>query len=136
MKILVERDVFDGNYTTGELLIDGMFECYTLEDTDRRLEDGGVKIYGQTAIPRGTYPVTLTYSQRFKKIMPLLWRVPGFEGVRIHAGNVPADTHGCVLVGTTRRAGAIENSRVAYAAVLNKIERAIDRGETVSLEVR
>jgi hypothetical protein len=72
---------------------------YTLEDTDRKLEEGGEKVAGQTCIPRGRYRITLTMSNRFKRILPLLNDVPQFSEIRIHAGNTPADTEGCIIVG-------------------------------------
>ena len=93
MFISLVRDVFSKEWTQGKLFIDDTFLCYTLEDTDRFLEDdSGVcqdckKVYSKTAIPRGAYEVKITHSNRFNKLLPLIMDVQQFEGVRIHAGN-------------------------------------------------
>lgn len=87
MVLQLIRENMSGLATEGKLFIDGVFECHTLEDTDRHLENGGKKIYGQTAIPRGIYDMDITYSNRFKKEMPIILNVPFFEGIRIHSGN-------------------------------------------------
>ena len=79
----------------GDLFIDGVFFCYTLEDEKRA---DGLKVYGETAIPTGTYNVAVTKSNRFKRLMPLIMDVEGFSGIRIHGGNDSGDTHGCPLV--------------------------------------
>tara|TARA_R110000796_G_scaffold236658_1_gene356251 strand:- start:117 stop:551 length:435 start_codon:yes stop_codon:yes gene_type:complete len=79
----------------GDLFIDGVFFCYTLEDEKRA---DGLKVYGETAIPSGTYNVILSVSNRFKRLMPLLLDVPMFKGIRIHGGNTSKDSHGCPLV--------------------------------------
>jgi hypothetical protein len=79
----------------GDLFVDGVFFCHTLEDEKRA---DGLKVYGETAIPSGTYNVILNRSNRFKRIMPLLLDVPKFKGIRIHGGNTSKDSHGCPLV--------------------------------------
>lgn len=102
------------DYTTGRLDIDGTYFCDTLEPTWRSLGPGrpGHKIAGRTAIPDGRYPVVVTYSPRFGRWLPLLLHVPQFEGIRIHAGNTPDDTAGCILVGENRRPGQVLDSRL------------------------
>ena len=75
--------------------------CWTLEDVVREIPGQPVtawKIKRETAIPRGTYPIRVTRSNRFGVDLPLLIDVPGFDGVRIHGGNTAADTEGCILV--------------------------------------
>jgi hypothetical protein len=134
MHILVRREIFS-DVTIGSLYIDGGFFCYTLEDKDRKLEDGGEKVYGETAIPRGTYKLAITYSNRFKQQMPLLMDVSQFEGVRIHPGNTKEDTHGCLLVGTTYSNKRITNSRPAYEKLMVHLNKAIEDGEDVEVEI-
>jgi hypothetical protein len=96
----------------------------TLEDAVREIPGQPVsqwKVPRETAIPAGVYPVTLTVSNRFKVVLPLIGNVPGFEGVRIHAGNVIEDTEGCVLVGRTRFPKSIGESRLALQALLLRL---------------
>lgn len=89
MLITVKRLYKTELSTIGELLIDGVFECFTLEDKER-----DVKIKSETAIPKGTYKVIINQSNRFKRLLPLLLNVPNFEGVRIHSGNTNHNTEG------------------------------------------
>lgn len=107
----------DGN-TFGELLIDGQHFCWTLEDEVREIPDTPVdqwKIPGETAIPRGRYHVVMDMSARFGKVMPHVLNVPGFDGIRIHAGNTNQDTSGCILLGKERSPNGLLRSREAMA---------------------
>lgn len=121
MKLLLKRLHKTNNSTIGELYVDGKFECYTLEDKERE-----VKIKAETAIPKGTYIVGITLSNRFKRLLPILINVPNFEGVRIHSGNSNHDTEGCILVGTTRSEDFIGNSRLAFEKLFKKMQLAKD----------
>ena len=112
---LIREPSMDG-CTMGSLYVDGVWECWALEDPIR-----DVKIAGETAIPAGRYRVTVTHSPRFGRPMPLLHDVPGFAGVRIHAGNKAADTEGCILPGRSRGKASVYESRMAYEALLAKI---------------
>lgn len=133
MNIELIRDIFTDNETLGKIRINGKFFCYSLEDTTRDIDDK--KVYGKTAIPTGTYVVQLTYSNRFKRIMPLLLNVPGFAGVRIHAGNSHVDTEGCILVGYARTQTTISTSRAAYGDLMTRMRRAIQNNENISITI-
>lgn len=126
--------------TLSRLLIDGRFFSYVLEDTDRKLESGmpmdllkAIKVQGATAIPSGRYEVIINWSDRFQQYMPLLLNVPGFEGVRIHAGNKIADTDGCILPGYTYsmvdKNYMVGSSKKAYSSLLNEIKSVIKKGK-------
>lgn len=128
LNLVLKRTVFHSDCTIGELYSNGEFECYTLEDVVRPT---GEKVYGKTAIPVGEYRVTVEYSPKFKRPMPLLHLVPHFEGVRIHTGNTAADTEGCILVGKSVAGKSLVQSKVAFAPLLEKILGA----STVSLKI-
>jgi len=137
LKIVLQRTVFTEESTIGQLMVNNRFECHTLEDRDRFLEDGSDKVYAKTAIPRGVYRVTRTLSNRFKRVLPILRDVPNFTGVRIHTGNKAEDTEGCILVGTYKPETEdwISNSRDSFKKLDKKIEDAINDGEAITLEV-
>lgn len=124
MKLLLKRLHKSENSTIGELSIDGKFECYTLEDVERK-----EKIYGKTAIPKGTYEIVMTMSNRFKIVLPLLLNVPNYEGVRIHAGNSAKDTEGCILLGQTRSIDFIGNSKMALVKFVQKLKVGLNNGK-------
>ena len=121
MKLEVKRHYKGPQYTIGRMYADGVYLCDTLEDTVR---PDGKKIAGQTAIPAGTYPVRITYSPRFKKMLPMLDNVPNFTGVRIHTGNTAEDTEGCILVGYNRVKGRVCDSRAAFRRLFALLEKA------------
>ena len=138
MKIEVVRQDFYSNCTIGSLIVDGKFICYTLEDTVREIPGRPVsewKVQDSTAIPRGTYKLVLTYSNRFKKLLPLLLGVPGYTGVRIHSGNTAEDTEGCILVGNGKGKGFISDSRKAFNRLFDIIQKAPDK-EKITITLR
>lgn len=124
MNLLLKRLIFTGKSTIGELFIDGEFYCNTLEDAVRE-----EKVYGKTAIPAGRYEVVIDYSNRFKKKMPHILNVPGFEGIRIHTGNRPGDTEGCILLGMTKGEDFIGRSRDAYGKFFYILEAGLENGK-------
>jgi hypothetical protein len=128
MLIEVKRLEFKDTHTVGKLYINGVYECFTLEDAVRN----GTKIIGKTAIPIGTYKVIIDASTRFKQDMPHILNVPDFTGVRIHAGNTSADTEGCILVGTSWNGkDFIGNSKIAYKKFFDKLKQ----NKTVSITI-
>ena len=129
MELRVERTDFSETSTIGTLYVDDQFECYTLEDKVRP-----VKIKGKTAIPAGRYEVIINFSQRFGRMLPLFLNVPNFEGVRIHPGNTAADTEGCILVGETKDAEFIGQSKLAFEGLFNKL-KAASESEKIFIEL-
>lgn len=129
MKLKLKRIAFKPTYTIGRLFVDGKYVCDTIEDRDRGLTDTmtleeimRLKKYGETAIPYGTYRVQITYSPKFKKMMPILIGVKGFEGVRIHSGNTAKDSLGCLLVGRNTKVGMVTESRKTYNMLYDLIK--------------
>src|SRR3972149_3610692 len=116
MELVLERQHYLDTCTVGVLRVDGQWECVTLEDRWRPPTEP--KVPGETCIPAGRYEVTVTWSERFQTYLPLLFDVPGFAGIRIHAGNTDEDTAGCILVGRRKVEDRIEDSRVALAELL------------------
>lgn len=138
MEIKVRRIARRQAYTIGRLYIDGRYFCDTLEDADRGLGSGmplekisRLKVYGQTAIPTGRYPVTLdVVSPKFKARswarpyggkVPRLLNVPGFDGVLIHVGNDSSDTSGCILVGRNTVVGKVTDSTATFHSLMKKL---------------
>lgn len=121
-KLLLIRIAFKSTYTIGRLYVDGNYFCDTLEDPVRDLPETcpgtsnntscscKEKLYSETAIPAGTYKVTVDISPKFKRQLPRLHKVPHFTGILIHRGNTAKDSAGCILVGQNKKVGRVDNS--------------------------
>lgn len=150
MKLVLKRINNQDNYCEGKLYIDGIYQCDVIEDTDRGLtneisitEIQSKKVYGETAIPKGTYQITLdVVSPKFKDRswatfcegkLPRLLDVPGFEGVLIHVGNKAADSLGCLLVGQKSSDGIVSNSTQTFKDLYYKLKQATDQ-ITITIE--
>ena len=145
MKLRIERRWRKEKYTIGNLYINGVWECNTLEDADR-LHRGEEKKKGETAIPAGTYAVRMDIkSPKYSKYkeyvdfcsarMPRLCGVPQFDGVLIHPGNTASDTEGCILVGKNDAVGKVTNSKATWKRLYVKMKAAHDRGESITIEI-
>ena len=143
------------DYTIGELYVqeeDKLTQTYkvcdTLEDAFRLLPKAcpntpkgsscecKEKVYGKTCIPNGTYTVVLSYSNRFKRILPELLNVPHFLGIRMHSGNDSSQTEGCVLLGTKSKGDWVTASRVAFNKVYKLLQDAVARKEEITITIR
>ena len=134
MELTLQRIAKNKAYTLGELSIDGEKFCHTLEPRWREPE--AKKVPGKTAIPAGRYPVVITLSPKFKQWLPLLLHVPGFTGIRIHAGNTAKDTKGCILVGESTGKGVLSDSRLWVERLKRRIVDAKERGEGVFILIK
>ena len=141
MKLELIRNTRSSESTIGDLLIDGQFFCYALEDFDRGLNSSmnlaeitQKKVYAKTAIPKGTYKVVITFSPRFKQYMPLLLNVKGFQGIRIHSGNTAAHTEGCLIVGMTKSTNFVGQSKIAYSRLMAKLKK-VEKTEEIIIEI-
>ena len=136
MNILLKRIAKKETYTIGKLYIDDVYFCDTIEDKDRGLNQGmpindikKKKVYGETAIPTGTYSLVIDYSSRFKRRMAHILNVPGYEGIRIHTGNTAKDSLGCIIVGKNKVVGKVVESKITYDKLFPLLEKAYKKGK-------
>lgn len=134
MELTLNRIFLGSSATIGELYIDKKYIADTLED---RVRPEGEKVYGKTAIPEGTYEMVLSYSPRFKKILPEILNVPNFTGIRIHCGNSSADSNGCILVGTWdgEKEDWVSDSKVAFNKLMSLLQKAADNKEKITITI-
>jgi Family of unknown function (DUF5675) len=145
MNLLLQRTHANELRTWGKLFADGVFLCYTLEDAVREISGQPVdvwKVKGATAVPSTSYSpspyiVTLENSPRFGPNTLTIAGVPGFVGVRMHAGNTEEDTEGCVLLGQAINAAGIVGgtSRPAVELVKKVVTQAREIHQMVLLEI-
>ena len=123
-------------YTIGKLYIDDKYFCDCLEDVNRDLystmseeEILSKKVYGETAIPYGTYKVAMntvspkfanrSWAKPYQGCIPRILDVKGFQGVLIHPGNKKEDTLGCLLVGFNKVKGKVVNSVKTFKELMS-----------------
>ena len=152
MKLLLNRHYKGETYTIGKLYIDGEYFCDTIEDKDRGLFQNmplsdikEKKVIHQTAIPTGTYEITLKvqspkYSQRKQYdfcdgYLPRLIDVPGFDGILIHIGNKPGDSSGCILVGENKVKGQVINSTATFKKLYEILNKANENNENIEITI-
>ena len=153
MELIVERKYKKQSYTIGNLYVNGKFFSNTLEDVDRSLDSSmsvakirELKKPSITAIPRGTYEITLDiispkystnsfYKQVCNGKVPRLLNVKGFEGVLIHAGNTDKDSAGCLLVGLNKVKGQVINSRETFKELYKLLKDKHDKGEKITIKI-
>ena len=106
VKMILIRDSIVGDAVFGSLCVDGIKVCETLENKTK-------------LIPCGEYNLNVSKSQRFCRLLPLVYNdeVPMHRGIRIHAGNSVKDSNGCILVGFQRNGDRLVNSRNAESVV-------------------
>ncbi len=146
MKLDVIRTQYGKDATNGMLFVDGVFECYTLEDEYRE-----TKVMHETCIPEGEYEIIYRkvggfhtkYTTRYAGMhRGMLWLqdVPGFEYILIHTGNTDEHTSGCLIVGDTQTDldvtfnGMVGSSANAYKKLYPKVADALDAGEKVTIK--
>ena len=153
MKLLLERRWKKATYCIGVLSVDGVRFCETVEDRDRGLKQSDAlawiqakKVYGETAIPTGTYRVRMdVVSPKYAGVkwykdfcggkMPRLSDVPGWEGVLIHPGNTALDSWGCILPGRNTKVGQVTASRDTWKALYKKLRDAYRAGEEITITI-
>ena len=153
MELLIDRKWKKQSYTMSNLYINGEWFCNCLEDADRGLDNSmsedmirTLKKPSITAIPRGTYEITLdVISPKYSKVqfykdvcngkVPRLKNVKGFDGILIHAGNTDKDSSGCLLVGQNKVKGQVINSKETYKQLYKLLQDGKSRGEKITIKI-
>ena len=142
LKVLLDRRWAKPDYSIGRWYVNGELWCNTLEPTDRGLvssmsteEIKKIKVKGKTAIPKGKYQITMSYSPKFKRYLPLINDIKCFSRVLVHVGNYPKDTEACVLLGKNNKVGMVSNSTYWVNKFVEKVNETINHGEIVTLEI-
>jgi hypothetical protein len=137
MQLKLERKIFNENSTEGNLYVNGKWFCHVIEDKVRA-EPGQwkpeLKVYAKTAIPYGTYPVRVTWSNRFKRKLTGIFNVPDFEGIRIHNGTTERSSAGCPIISYKAVKGSVINDKAAMNDLCNMVEKVQDT-EKVTIEI-
>lgn len=136
MELILRRKYKKADYTIGKLYNDMQYLCDTMEPPVRNIAStmsakaiNKVKEqYGPTAIPPGRYPIVINWSNKFGKWLPLLVGVKGYNGVRIHAGNKPSETQGCILPGYNNRPGYLLQSTTCLNTIMRLLQDCFDKG--------
>lgn len=153
MELTLKRVACKPLYSIGKLYIDGQYFCDTIEDKDRGLDDSmteqeirAIKIPSQTAIPTGTYRVTLNVqSPKFKAkaayafcqgYLPRLLNVKGFDGILMHIGNTQNSSAGCILVGQNKVVGQVINSTETFKKLYAILDTANKKGEKIRITIK
>lgn len=153
LEILIDRRWKKSTYTIGRMYLDGEFFCNTLEDRDRGLtsemsliEINGRKVMHETAIPSGTYEVSLDYvSPKFSQYpyymevcggrLPRLLDVKGFSGVLIHVGTNASHSSGCILVGNNTSIGQLSDGKKVFKELYKRLLDAKKEGKKIMLRI-
>jgi hypothetical protein len=117
--VVLERFAYRDKYVIGRLYIGNIFFCHTLEP------QLGASVSSKGCIPAGVYKMAMSWSPKFQKMLPILFDVPNFEGIRIHPGNSSKDTQGCILLGDNTSLGLVLNS----AARVNEFIRLFQKNK-------
>lgn len=142
MELKLKRYILTEISSIGDLFVNGHHFCKILEDTDRGLDATmsleqikSIKVFGKTAIPKGRYEIILSYSPRFKRVLPEIIAVPGYSGVRIHPGNTAQDTEGCLLPGNWFLKDMVINSKATFDTLLSILkERSKEEKMFITIE--
>ena len=153
MRLTLRRIAKKETYTIGRLYVDGIYVCDTVEDKDRGLKShhpleqiSKVKVYGETAIPMGTYTIDMdkvspkfsnrSWAKPYSGKIPRLLSVPGFESILIHPGNTAASSLGCILVGINDTVGRVYDSQRTFKSLMDdSLVPATDRGDNITITI-
>jgi hypothetical protein len=142
VNLRIERKFFADTYTIGKLFLNEEYFCDTLEDRNRDLnkdgdllDPGEEKVYAMTAIPYGRYRVILSWSPKFKRILPEILNVNHFSSIRIHSGNRAEDSAGCILVGENKVKGGLINSRATEIKLVVLLKAYSERNDVIYINI-
>lgn len=127
MEIKLKRNKFEDNYTLGTLYINDVYFCDTKEDKVRDFGNSTsfdkhiIETDLNSAIPYGTYNISVNFSSFFQRDLPILENVPYFKGVRLHAQVGLGDIVGCILIGINKN-GTLTNGSKIESDLVNKIQ--------------